>query len=49
MVFGYQNSQLTLFYYFTSAPTSDLYFKVTVVPPASAVLKKNPGTGALEN
>jgi hypothetical protein len=49
MIFQYENGQADVYYLFTSAPTTTIYYKVTVIPP-SATLKKNiTGTGPLAN
>jgi len=49
MIFQYENGQADVYYLYTSAPTTELYYKVTVIPPA-AILKKNTTViGALTN
>ncbi len=48
MVFGYQNNQASVIYLYTSAPSSTLYFKVTVIPPA-LIKKRSFGGQFLQN
>ncbi len=49
MIFQYENGQADVYYLYTAAPTSSLYFKVTVIPPAAILKKTGNGTGHLEN
>lgn len=50
MEYTYKNGQVSIIYYYKAAPITVLYFKMTVLPPPTAILKKNTSfSGALEN
>jgi hypothetical protein len=40
MGYTYQNGQVSVIYYYKSAPITVLYFKMTVLPPPRSILKK---------
>jgi hypothetical protein len=49
LIFEYANSVVTLYYFYTAAPTQTLYFKLTVIPPADARRRNGSGKGQLNS